>query len=1038
MNNKIKHCKLGLDIGVSSVGYAVLNFDNDVIDAGVRIFSERSAKNNAERREHRHNRRLHRRRVHRLERMDRLFHRYNICNKNFYYICEKNKTPYDYRVKGLTEQLTLEQIAIAIRHIAKHRGLQEFSLNFSGKDTSKEEKSTKAKLESKRERLEAGLYPCEIQLEELRTNGSVRGTENVFFTKDFEREAKTILYNQQKYYPEIITNEFIDEVIELIVTRREYFEGPGTNSTENSKYGENSKSPYGWSSQKEWMENLRGECTYCEGETRIAKGSPTLELYNVLNDLNNLLIDGEHLTKEQKEFLIENLFKTQKTTPALSSIIKKLKCDKDAVVSGYRIDNKDKPLFSSMTGYYIIAKCSESTDNSIDMNDFILLDKIADIVNTYQTPVDISEHLQKDIGCSKEFSDAMSLLKDSTFKGTASLSKKAILLILDELYNTTYNATALFHLKNISTVANTRNFQEGQLPLDIFDKAYVSPVVKKSFKQTLIVYNMLSKKYEFDAVTIEMAREKNSEDKRKFIQQEQKKNGEINDKVDEIIHAYGQMPKGNLKLKIKLWLEQDQTDIYTGEKISIDDLLNNPQSYEIDHIIPLSISFDDSLKNKVLTHHKNNQSKGQRTPYYWLSKEEFTKYQTRVLDLKDRKLLTTSKVNNLLFKDNINKWEIQRNFINRNLVDTRYTTKEILSLFKTYFKSTGANTKVYNINGNFTSYVRKICGLQKDRDADLSHHAIDAMIIAISPFIINSINKFNNIEERIFDNETVLVDKFTGEVIEDEDYKNSINPFRETIKKFAIQNIKYDYNVEKKFNQQFTNETLYSTRIIADENGNTTEYKVSTIKNIYEEKDVGKLYKLFNTEDCEKLLMFQHDIRTFTILKDIFNEYYIDDKTNPFEEYRKTNGYIKKYSKKGNGPIVKSLKYFSSKINGKPLDISKKQGVTCENKRVIQDTFTTHHIEVYSNGITQKIIIFHHNDYRDKILKEGVRENLLRDAGIDESFKLVKKLYEGTKFMCDGKEYVFTGYHCRASIWCVECGLITATNLNIGKKHCVY
>ena len=93
--------------------------------------------------------------------------------------------------------------------------------------------------------------------------------------------------------------------------------------------------------------------------------------------------------------------------------------------------------------------------------------------------------------------------------------------------------------------------------------------------------------------------------------------------------------------------------------------------------------------------------------------------------------------------------------------------------------------------------------------------------------------------------------------------------------------------MEKKFNQQFTNETLYSTRIVTEENGKTTEYKVSTIKNIYEEKNIDKLYKLFNTDECEKLLMFQHDIQTFTILKNIFNEYYVDNKINPFEEYRK-------------------------------------------------------------------------------------------------------------------------------------------------------
>ena len=36
---------------------------------------------------------------------------------------------------------------------------------------------------------------------------------------------------------------------------------------------------------------------------------------------------------------------------------------------------------------------------------------------------------------------------------------------------------------------------------------------------------------------------------------------------------------------------------------------------------------------------------------------------------------------------------------------------------------------------------------------------------------------------------------------------------------------------------------------------------------------------------------------------------------NPFEKYRIENGPIRKYSKKGNGPEIKSLKYFTTKYN---------------------------------------------------------------------------------------------------------------------------
>ena len=309
-----KNCKLGLDIGVTSVGYAVLSQDGDVLESGVRLFQERTAKENAARREARHQRRGIRRKHHRLERTDRLFHSVGLCDKDFKYTCDKNINPYMLRTKGLAEKLTKEELAIALRHIAKRRGLQTFSTEISEKDLErmKEEdkkNSSKMALEAVRKELNKGKYVCEVQLDMLNKNGCVRGTDNKFFTVDYVKEAKAILQEQRKYYSDIITDDFIEKYIALVETRREYFEGPGTNGEDNPSYGEGSKSSYGWKDEREWLLNLQGECTYCKGERRMVKCSPTYEIFNVLNDLNNITINGDHLIKEEKELLIEDLFK---------------------------------------------------------------------------------------------------------------------------------------------------------------------------------------------------------------------------------------------------------------------------------------------------------------------------------------------------------------------------------------------------------------------------------------------------------------------------------------------------------------------------------------------------------------------------------------------------------------------------------------------------------------------------------------------------------------------------------------------------------
>ena len=51
-------------------------------------------------------------------------------------------------------------------------------------------------------------------------------------------------------------------------------------------------------------------------------------------------------------------------------------------------------------------------------------------------------------------------------------------------------------------------------------------------------------------------------------------------------------------MKFKLWQEQNEICMYSGEKIKIQDLFT--PACEVDHIIPYSISFDDSYHNKVL------------------------------------------------------------------------------------------------------------------------------------------------------------------------------------------------------------------------------------------------------------------------------------------------------------------------------------------------------------------------------------------------------------------------------------------------------
>ncbi|MCW5908816.1 MAG: hypothetical protein KIS94_13215 [Chitinophagales bacterium] len=73
------------------------------------------------------------------------------------------------------------------------------------------------------------------------------------------------------------------------------------------------------------------------------------------------------------------------------------------------------------------------------------------------------------------------------------------------------------------------------------------------------------------------------------------------------------------RLKHRLWLECGRRCPYTGAVINLTDCFS--PEVEIEHIIPLSRSLDDSFTNKTLTYRSTNAEKGSLTPLEYLSKK---------------------------------------------------------------------------------------------------------------------------------------------------------------------------------------------------------------------------------------------------------------------------------------------------------------------------------------------------------------------------------------------------------------------------------
>lgn len=985
--------RLGLDIGIASVGWCMLDENDKIINAGVRLFPEAGADENITRRKRRASRRLLRRRHHRMERIRELLKNANIIDDIDYNFYTNKMTPYHYRVKGLNEKLTKNELGVALFHLIKRRGAQEFDIETPKND--KDEKGTKDILATNEQKLNAGKYICQVQLENFEKKGEIRGIENNFRTTRYIEEARKLLDTQSKFYPKEITKEFTEKFIKILEGRRKYYDGPGENS------------PYGWENEEEWMEKLMGKCTYFPEEIRIVKNCYTAEKFNLLNDFNNLTIKREgnvKLSKEEKLELIEVFKKNKKV--GLKKIANTLNVSEENL-SGYRTDEKGKAKFTELKSYIEINKILESK-NIQNCDNEEILDEISKIVTYYQDTNNKKEKLGEIFKDRHDITGDIieELAEKLNYTGSHSLSKKAIKLVEKDLLETTKNQMEIFtEMGLIPYKMDFKNNNIKYIPTKFLENWVVSSVVRRAIIQSIGVINQILKDYGIpNEIVIELAREKNSDEKQKKIKRAQDARAKENKEIEDL--AQVKNLNGKFLELLKYWKKQDGVCMYSGESISIEDIKYNKDAFEIDHIIPRSVSFDDSQDNKVFVKRVENQKKGQRSPYEYFmsgeSKRTYEEFKMQVNDMKSRNIISLRKRDLLLLEDEISKYS--RNFISRNLVDTRYATRELMSLLKTFFRDKeekiGKHVKIKSIKGSFTSQIRKEWDLIKMREVSHKHHAQDAYIVLMGEKIINKlkwVNSYNNGENKIKYNIT------TGEILSDEDYKKLFdNEYSKEIKRYK--DFKYSYFIDKKPNRKLSDETIYSTRIVKDVDikGNEIEeeYVIGKISNIYDEN--SKIKDFFASGDKQKqLLIYHNDRQTFEHMLRIFDEYKEDKiKKNPFFKYFKEYGKIKKYSKNGNGAEITNLKYRAHKL-GNHLDISHKYKNN-GNKKVIMESIPTFRADFYSNGKEYKFVSVRYLMLRDKgteyMIDDEVYKKELIKKGITEDYKFKFSLNSGDIF----------------------------------------
>lgn len=810
--------RLGLDVGIKSVGWCVLECDENgepiqINALNSRIFDaaehpQTGASLAEPRRNARGLRRRIRRKSFRLERIRKLFIENGIelfetqddliCLKDEY----KNLDVVKLRSDALDKKLTEAEFARVLYSLARHRGFKSNKRVVVTDDDDEEKKGKGKGKDSDEGKLLSSIRKSE---EEMRESGMRTRGEQLY--KKYLMEGKPV-HNKYGDYSMCVSRDILVKEIELLFEKQKEFGSTFATDKNKEKYLDiflsqrNFDEGPGKGSQYTGSHDVK-KCEIYRDEDVAAKGTYTSEWATIYQKINNLSIicggDRRRLSNEERQIAVELAKKEEKVT--YKAFRKAIKLDDDYRFSALNYSEKKKrnkkknegesesdvveindvvdSLACEDKGDFITAKNSNKIVKALNDNlksDVELIDEIAEICTKYK-----SENLFRNAIAESKIiggrldEETIEKLSKIDMKGYGHLSLHVLREILPYLEEGMVYSDAM---QKAGHNHSEHNFEKQKYlgTKEVYDAigGVTSPVVKRALSQTVKVIDAVIRQYGSPyAINIELARDMSmTKDERDKLKKENDARAAKNEAIREIIAKLNAMPNSTNVLKYKLYEEQDHKCAYSMETLDINHLFEDGY-YEIDHIIPYSRSFDDSFNNKVLVLKRENQNKRNSTPVEYFERigrdyDEVLAFWKAVYQKRNRKKLE------FLQKKEINESEWK----NRALNDTRYASRMLANLIKDHLlfdeKSKEKYGRVETVKGAITSYLRRFWGVQKIREDGDKHHAVDAAIIAcVTPKTKNKIERYNQIKEsrKMRNGQYVLED---GEICDSDYYdKNS-------------------------------------------------------------------------------------------------------------------------------------------------------------------------------------------------------------------------------------------------------------------------
>ncbi len=737
---------LGLDLGSASIGFALVRLkeaqEGEIVQIGVRIFEEaitpkEKVPKNRNRRQKRGARTLYRRRRQRRRLILDLLIQSGLLPEDAQardaLLHDSSRHPYLQRKEALDSCLSAHEVGRIIFHLAQRRGFKSNrkASGIEGVDdpdilaliqeeeeremlaaAAKEKRAREAAAQKGREYAasaeDAGVVLSAIATlrDEIESSGSRtlgeylagqierglparrRHTERAMIEHEFEM----IWAHQAKGHPQM-TDSLRAQVHQAIF----------------------------WQRPLRGAERSIGTCQYEKGRKRLPTAHPLAQKVRILQDVNHITIrqpgqrDPSFLTAEQRSLVSQTLLaQGELSWSKFRSIIK---AGKNTVIN-LQEGGMDK-LKGDRTS---LGMRSAIGDRWNSMNDD-QQDRLFEQIRTIDDKSALIRRLRSEWGFAPR--EAYALATWEPEYGYASLSRRAMRRILPHL------EAGLNHHDACQAAGYQRIDQKpkgAQDRLEVEDiPKLANPVVSKALHEVRRVLNTLIREHgKPDVIRIEMARElKLNKERQADVIKAIKKNEKLNELAVERAQALGIVrPSRKDKLKYRLWKECEGVCPYTGTIIP-ESMLFSPQ-VDVEHIIPWSVSIDDSYANKTLCMAEENRLvKSKKTPYQAYS--SMPERYAEILERVDRFPHANHKKKLFRMRD------IPEDFASRQLNDTSYICTEVMK----FVGRLGVSVEVSK--GAATAALRRRWGLnsilaedgEKTR-ADHRHHAVDALVIALT------------------------------------------------------------------------------------------------------------------------------------------------------------------------------------------------------------------------------------------------------------------------------------------------------------------